>query len=275
MESDNAENKWSRLPEPLTHTNRDGKRYQRLPEVEKQIQTALELDVRELVTRATVSDKSSPDFLKEEALVYLIRHYLREEDRGTVTDLTEVLLGRFASWVESRLRTLGDEAVNDGHTDVVTRLFIQILDVDSDRGDYLQVRFWRALKMLTVRVFNEQLKQLKRRQHSNSIDSLAGYDGEDSDESGHAWMVKSSDSVTCRSAESQATDNIFIRQAMSQLEEPFRSAYLLRHYHNWPIERQDPAVPTISQRFGKTPRTIRNWLTKADEQLSIWLGAQK
>ena len=274
MESDNAENKRSRLPELLTHTNRDGKRYERLPEVDKQIRTVLELDVKDLVARATGSDKSSPDFLKEETLVYLIRHYCRKEDRDIVNGLTEALLRRFTSWVESRLRTLGDEAVNHGYTDVVTRLFIQILDVDSDRGDYLQVRFWRALKMLTVRAFNEQLKLLKDKGLSNSLDVLAGYDGEYSEESRGQWIVKPSDSVTFRSAESQATDNIFIREAMSQLDEPFRSAYLLRHYHNWPIESQDPAVPTISQCFGKTPRTIRNWLTKADEQLSIWLGVQ-
>lgn len=275
MESDHSENKGARLPVPLTRANKDGKRYKRLPEVDNQIWMALDLEPEELVIRATVSDKSSPDFLKEEALVYLIRHYHREEDRGIVAALTEVLLGRFASWVESRLRTLGDEAVNDGYTDVVTRLFIRILDIDSNRGDFLQVRFWLVLKRLTVRAFNEQLKHVNRKKSNNSLESIAGYEGGNSDEAGYGWMVKPSDSVTCRSAESQATDNIFIRQAMSQLKEPFRSAYLLRHYHNWPIENQDPAVPTISQRFGKTPRTIRNWLTKADEELSVWLGAQK
>ena len=275
MDNDNSENRWARLPEPLTRTNKDGKRYQRLPEVDKQIRMALELDVKDLITRATVSDESSRDFLKEEALVYLIRHYHREYDRRAVNDLTEVLLGRFASWVGSKLWTLGNEAAEDGYGYVVERLFTQILDLDGNRGDYLQVRFWRALKRLTARAFGEQLRQWKRIQNSSSLDSLAGYDGEDSDEAGYGWKVKLPDAATCRSAESQVTDDIFIRQAMNQLEEPFRSAFLLRHYHGWPIESQDPAVPTISQRFGKTPRTIRNWLNKADEQLSIWLGERK
>ena len=275
MESDNSENKGARLPEPLTRTNKSGKKYKRLPEVDNQIRTALDLDPKELVPQATVWDKSSPDFLKEEALVYLIRHYHRENDRRTVNDLTEVLLGRCAGWIESRLRILGDEAVGEGYGDVVERLFTQILDLDGNRGDFLQVRFWRALKGFTARVFGEQLKQQKKRQNSSPLSSLTGYDNEDSDAAGHEWKVKPSDSATCRSAESQATDNIFIRQAMSQLEEPFRSAYLLRHYDNWPIEHQDPAVRTISQRFGKTPRTIRNWLTKADKQLSTWLGDHK
>ena len=275
MESDNSENKRARLLEPLTHTNKDGKRYQRLPEVENQIRVALELDAKDLVTRATVSDKSSPDFLKEEALVYLIRHYHGETDKYTVTDLTRVLIVRIVGWVESKLRKLGIDAVEEGYADVVERLFKQILNLDSDRGDYLQVRFWRALKMLTVRVFDEQLEQFDRRQNSVPLSSLTGYDDGDPDASGNERKVKVPDSATCRSAESQATDEIFNRQAMWQLKEPFRSAYLLRHYYDWPIESQDPAVQTISQRFGKTPRTIRNWLTKADKELSIWLGEQE
>ena len=275
MENDRSENKWARLPEPLTHTNRDGKRYQRLPEVDRQIRAALELEVEDLIARARVSDESSPDFLKEEALVYLIRHHRRENNHHAVNDLTEVLLGRFASWVGSKLWKLGEEAAEDGYADVVERLFIQILDLDSNRGDYLQVRFWRALKGLTTRAFDVQLKQQKKMENNSSLDSLVGYDGEDSDEVGYGWKVKLPDAATCRAAESQVTDNIFIIQAMTQLEGPFRSAYLLRHYYGWPIESQDPAVPTISQRFGKTPRTIRNWLTKADEQLSIWLGERK
>ena len=275
MESDNSENRGARLPEPLTHTNKSGKRYRRLPEVDKQIRTALDLDPEELVPQATVSDKSSPDFLKEETLVYLIRRYHRENDRRTVKDLTEVLLERCTGWIESRLRKLGDDAVAEGYADVVERLFKQILDLDSDSGDFLQVRFWRALKGFTARVFGEQLKQRKRIQDSSPLSSLTGYDGEDSDTSGYEWKVKPSESATCRSAESQVTDKIFIAQAMRQLEEPFRSAYLLRHYHDWPIESRDPAVQPISQNFDKTPRTIRNWLAKADEQLSVWLGEQK
>ena len=221
MESENSENKWARLPEPLTHTNKDGKRYQRLPEVDKQIRTALELEVEDLITRATVSDESSPDFLKEEALVYLIRHHRREKDHRAVDDLTEVLLRRFARWVESQLRTLGKEAAEDGYSDVVKRLFTQVLDLDSNRGDFLQVRFWLALKSFTVRAFNEQLKQVKLSKNNSSLDSLAGYDGEDSDEAGYGRKVKLPDAATCRSAESEVTDNIFIRQAMSQLEDAF------------------------------------------------------
>ena len=78
-----------------------------------------------------------------------------------------------------------------------------------------------------------------------------------------------------RRVESEAIDNALIEAALSQLEEPIRSAYLLRYLEDWPIEDKDPAVQTISRHFGKTPRTIRNWLSKADEILEAWRGEQR
>ena len=38
----------------------------------------------------------------------------------------------------------------------------------------------------------------------------------------------------------------------------------------WPVEDRDPNVPTISRYFGKTSRTIRNWLAQAEERLAAW-----
>jgi len=38
----------------------------------------------------------------------------------------------------------------------------------------------------------------------------------------------------------------------------------------WPIEDRDPNVMTISKYFGKTSRTIRNWIAEAEKQLAAW-----
>ena len=65
----------SSLPEPLTRTNSNGDVYQRHSVVDRQIQEALALYAEELHKRAAIGDDRSPDFLKEETLVYLIRHY--------------------------------------------------------------------------------------------------------------------------------------------------------------------------------------------------------
>jgi len=81
--------------------------------------------------------------------------------------------------------------------------------------------------------------------------------------------------VTSPSGETAVIEDDLIRDALSRIDEPFRSAFLLRHYFDWPVEDQDPAVRTISRHFGKDPRTIRNWLKKAEESLQTWRGEQR
>ena len=260
------------LPEPLSHANLDGHIYQRQAIVEQQITAALILGPQELEARCQLRDGNSPNFLKEESLVYLIRHYYGSGNSVCVSFLSESLLSRCATFINRYLRSLEEDSTEEGYDAVVEQLFTRILDLENDRGDFLQVRFWLALKRLTVQVYRKQLKQVKREQEDLPLTSLAGYDTEDSDELSPNMVVPTPDSAMVRSAESEFIENHVIQAALQQLEEPVRTAYLLRHYEGWPIEDQDPAVRTISNHFEKTPRTIRNWLAKADDRLAAWRG---
>jgi len=244
--------------------------YQRHTVVDSQIREALRLYPEELRQRAEIRDDASPDFIREEALVYLIRHYHKTENSQSVDDLSECLVTRCATLINGRLSGLGADWQEDGFSEVVVELFDRILDLDSDRGDFLQVRFWVVLKRLTVQVFR---KMLKVDQNTIPLDSLAGYD--DEAVAAAEVDVPASSTHETRSVESEAIDSILIKDALSQLDEPIRSAFLLRHYAEWPIEDQDSSVRTISKHFGKTPRTIRNWLASAEECLAAWREAQK
>jgi len=263
------------LPEPLTRTNAAGEIYQRPAVVDKQIQEALRLDSEELRRRLEVTDEVSPDFLKEESLVYLIRHYHKAEDQRSVKELSDFLLSRCATYINGQLYSLGDDAAKEGYLDVVAQLFSRIFDLGSNRGDFLQVRFWIVLKRLTVQVFRKQSKQLKLGLNCFPLTSLEGYNGEDTDAETRRGGMLAPAIVTSRSIESEVIEKDLIQAALSQLKEPLRSAYLLRHYEEWPIEDQDPTVRTISRHFNKTPRTIRNWLARAEECLAAWRGDQK
>ena len=267
MEYETTDQDSSLLPQALTRRNADGEVYQRLAAVDRQIQEALRLDNEELRGRLEACDEASPDFLKEESLVYLIRHYCEVGNRQRVNDLSECLVGRCAKLIHGKLGGLGTDVRDDGYSEVVEELFARILDLASDRGDFLQVRFWVVLERLTVQVFRKLVKQ-------SSTESSSAYDNEDTDALARMGKVVAAATVPHRSPESEVIDNSLIREALSQLEEPFRSAYLLRHYFEWPIEDKDPAVQTISRYFGKTSRTIRNWLAKAEESLAIWRGGQ-
>lgn len=66
-----------------------------------------------------------------------------------------------------------------------------------------------------------------------------------------------------------------IRDALSRIDEPYRSVFVLRHYFGWPTEDRFPNTRTISRHYGVDPRTIRNWLKKADQALEQWRGEQQ
>ena len=270
MDYKTTEQDTSCLPEPLTHTNADGEIYQRQAVVDRQIQEAFRLDPEELRRRSEVTDKVSPDFLKEESLVYLIRHYHKAGNRRVVDALSESLLRRCATLINSKLSSLRVDLRDEGYSDVVKELFVRILDLRSDRGDFLQVRFWLYLKGLTVRAYRKQFKQLELERDSFQLTSLEDYDDEDTDALARKGGMRAPSTFTTRTVESEVIDKIMIRETLSQLEEPLQSAYLLRHYWGWPIEDQDPCVQTISRHFNKTPRTIRNWLARAEKCLEPW-----
>lgn len=262
------------LPEPLTRRNSTGEIYQRHPIVQTQIQEALRLPPEDLRRRSEITDKTSPEFLKEECLVYLIRHYRKAKNQPCVNELSEYLVRRCGTWINRKLRSLGQEMAIEGYSDVLERMFKQILDLDSDRGDFLQVRFWLALESLRIQSYRKQFSKLKLERDNIPLTSLAGYDGEDTDAPARKRAIQVPGTLA-RTVESEVIENDLIREALTRIEEPFRSAFLLRYYYGWPIEDQDPAVRTISRHFNKTPRTIRNWLAKAEKCLAAWRGEQK
>ena len=258
----------SRLPQPLTRRNAAGEVYHRLAAVDKQIQEALSLGQDELRGRLEVCDEASPAFLKEESLAYLVRHYHKEGNQEHVKDLAKCLLTRCATWIDGKLSSLRDDLKEDGNASVVAELFTMMLDLASDRGDFLQVRFWVVLEKLTVNAFRKQVNQ-------HDLESTGDYDRETIDVMVQQGAAVIPPAIPSRSVESEAIDNVLIEGALHQLKEPLRSAFLLRHFRGWPIEDTDPTVQTISRHFGKTPRTIRNWLSRANELLEAWQGEQK
>lgn len=263
---------------PLTHSNTAGDVYVRAPTVERQVIAALALTPMDLRTRLALNQRASSDFLSEECIVYLLRHYVRREDNSRVNELAAALLRRCALIVRKSLSTLGPAALEEGRSEIVTQLFGRILDFATNRGDFLQVRFWVVLKRLCVQEFQRQLRQHKENKNSVNISQLLTYD-EEVDEESELIAVRLTEGdkrrLSTATVEEVIVDDDLGRAALKQLEEPFRSAYLLRHLEGWPIEDQDPAVPTISRHFGKTPRTISNWLATADETLARWRGGQK
>lgn len=251
----------------LTRCNRDGAPYRREEAVERQIEAALELEPALVVQWAGMRDPTAPEYLQEECLVYLLREFAGRGDMATAGALSEALLGRCVRYVHGKLLALGPQACDDAFDEVVVRLFELILDVQSDRGDFLQVRFWLALEKLVVSAFGRQVKELARAARQVPLAALPGSsDGDDE----QAHVMARLDAVAAPAL--PLDQALLYREALAALAEPYRTAFVLRYYEGWPIEDSDPGVPTISRYFDKTPRTIRNWMAAAEQTLAAWRG---
>lgn len=256
---------------PLTRRNAEGDLYRRLDAVEAQIAAALELERRARVERARISDRERADFLQAECVVYLIREAYRDGDNQVVDDLAGILIDRCAVVLAAKLRKLGPDMAAEASDEVIELLFAKIIDLDSDVSDYYQVRFWAGLESLAISAFRRYLWQVKQAADVLPLSALAGQEIEQDD---------SDDAVQHTAASTDYRDPVLspeqfvlCEDALVLLPEPIRSAFALRYYANWPIESQDPDVPTLSEAFGVTPRAIRKWFEKADKILENWRGA--
>jgi len=157
---------------PLTRKNRKGELYLRLPEVDDQIAIALQLNVAELIDRVTISDFKLEGFFQEECIVYIIRHYYLAENHKMVSKLFELLMSRCMGFVYERLVTLGEDKKNEAYSEVIKHLVENILEFETGKGDFFQVRFWVGLERLTISEFGKQLEIIKEDQNLVSIDDM-------------------------------------------------------------------------------------------------------
>jgi hypothetical protein len=166
--------------------------------------------------------------------------------------------------VARKLYHVGTALLEECRDQVVLRLFERLLDFESDRGDFLQVRFWAFLNRLVTDVVSAYAGLRDHIQESVSPAWVHGgelSEGEREEGVGYVPEPVSSDQVDTR---------LLVGEALATLEEPHRTVFVLRHYQGWPVESKHPGDPTISGYFGVTSRTVRNWLTAAEKRLAEW-----
>lgn len=249
---------------PLTHSQRDGSPMIRPIEIERQIAAVIALNPSEISLLVANYDKDSPDYVKEETLVYLIREFHRFGEEDLVNRLVEVLEKRCKDRITSQLRLVSEDA----YRDVVFELLERILDVDSDRGDFLQVRFWKGLKFIIIDISRKYIKEVKLAQQLMSLSELTGEDTDDEiDDSSKTILTPLDREIEPRRIEKTVVGI----DGLEAINNPkHRWAYVLHYKYDWNIESQDPDIPTLSKKFGKDPRTIHNWLTKAETDIQLW-----
>ncbi len=130
-----------------------------------------------------------------------------------------------------------------------------------DRGDFMQVRFRSYLKRRCIDACRVTFR------HAEDTESLeTGFSGEGGSE-GQTRLDQEVDPQL--SPEALA----MISEALKQLPENLRHVFLLRHYVGMKIgpdslADDDGGELTIAAQFGRTGRTIRNWLNEASRLLA-------
>lgn len=265
-----ASTEGSQSPAPLqtlTRKAHGGTPYHRDPRIEQQIVVALGLAPDALIERIRVRNQEDADYCQEETLVYLIREHYQSRDDATVNALATELVERCQPLFRSKFRLLEQEEAEQAQSHVIEKVFTAILDFTGDRGDALQVCFWRVLECMAINTFRQVTARLNRYKLV-PLSSIVGQVDEPDEDVG----VASAPTVHLPNPQLSLEDQALLATALAAIEEPYRTAYILHHREGWQIESKDEAEPTVSKYFQRTPRMIRIWLKKADEALERWRG---
>ena len=247
--------------------------YQRDAAVERQIQSAIILKDEQIIANARIRDKQAEEYLQEEAIVYLFKMSKQEENENLYNALSTVLLERIGHQVKFYFRSFYQGLKEDAYNEFLARLFQQILRADV-KGDFLQVKFWLAVNGLAVTVFRRfQSREQRERKLLDPGEFSAREANDEGEEDTDDDFVEPERLIPGENRWSSIEQWSLIEEAMQNLDGDVRKAYFLHHFLGWQIETIDPNESSVSDHFGKTPKTIRNWLHKADAALEKkWRG---
>ena len=243
---------------PLTRTTRDGRPYWRPEVVTAQIVAVLRLPRDEMLRRAAVVNQDAENGLGSECLVFLLRHFHRAEDSDAVMQVTRTLITRSKAQIRKWLpHTLfpDSDARRQAVDSVIGELFTDLLDLGTDKADYFQAAFGRGVKTRALRAFNRIRSEQRRAANSVPV----GEPAEGGDDPGETVYTP----VDPDAWPDQRALLLDAERALASMPEHCRRAFLLRYYEELSIE-------SISAHFERDPRTIHNWLKRAEKALVRW-----
>ncbi len=260
--------------EPLTRKNVTGEPYTRERIVEEQIISCITLSDNDIIARASITNKETVGYLQEEALVYLIRYSVQQQRQELYNALSETLLTRCQEQVDFRLHSLDPDLAEDAYGEIMRILYTEILGMEG-QADFLQVRFWTALDRIAIDIFRRYSRRRAKDQANLQPGSFSSR--EKTEESEEDWEDQLADMDHFIPGEirwSSVELETLVEEALQALGEPLRTVFVLYHFEDWPIESKDPDELTLSKLYSVTPRTINNWLRKAESKLKTWRGDQ-
>lgn len=235
--------------------------YCRRPEVEAQIRQALSHNADEIQTRLEVVDQTDERFLKSETLIYLLREFFERGENDMFNAIYETLSERIYHLLRRhKIKFAETSDFEDFLQDVQLIMLDKILDFESDHGDYAQVSFGDFVVTIAVNEIKKYFGKLKQAAEMIALD-------EENEEDKPKFELV---------AQGLSSEKMLVlREAIGNLPDHIREVAFLHYVEGWQIDSQNPHEPTLSKKYQKSEKTIRNWLRKAAELLSDWKGEIK
>ena len=203
-----------------------------------------------------------PTKISVEALVTLLRRCaLAGEDDGAwqiANEITERVKGRLARaltlWRLDQPVSTAEEVVDE----FLTALYETLFDL-SPREQFWEIRFWVAFDRRVIRIMQAKRAELDRVANFNLDEDTAEH------------SAASSVSVPRLTETIDPLTNAMISDALTQLSQNERTAFLLKHVAGIPESSiKVDGAPTIATILQVSPRTVRNYLMRAENALAHW-----
>ncbi|WDT82187.1 MAG: hypothetical protein MPW14_10915 [Candidatus Manganitrophus sp.] len=233
--------------------------------MEEELEQLEELKLQDVLARAREAEQRDEVAVSSEALVYLLRREARKGNlqKPGVDGLISILVNRSEITLKHHISGVFDELqCEEICHEVIDRMIDEITDA-SDKADYAEVNFNDWLRHNRIDACRKQeRKDAGTEQVGDAMADLA------EDEADIMPIKKepiSSESPEAAYALTEARDRIAAAIREANLAPTSLKAFLL--YYGWdvPIESKDPKEYTLVKHFGKSEKTIRNWLRSAEK----------
>lgn len=196
--------------------------------------------------------------LKSETLVFLIREKF-QNNYEIASKIWETLAERIWKITIAQRTKFNNEAdFEDFFSEIQMILFEGIGNLESNRFDYAQVSFGEFVKGIILNKLRQ--KAIVREREKKTI----WLDNNDEQEE------KTSFQLIAEMTNSEK--ELLIRQALRQLPREIFEVCYLHFLEGWQIYSNDPHKVTVAKIYGKSEKTIRNWILKAQEILMDYRG---
>lgn len=254
------------MARPLRKTNEGGELYTRPRGIEAKIDGAPVRDIAALIRCARTNDPASPDFLPSECLVHLIREAVRSGDERMANALMAPLLSRCEA---NLLKMVPDSAMRNAEgvrQEILSSFAVKFAEAGTagheDELDYFECRFNRAFRTLRI---DHVRAEISRRRDLTDLPEPARKDGEFSPD--EEMLSRMSRAARINAGQENRIYLPQVLRAVNALPPDQRRAVILCRILGYEEESTDACKRTAAKICGVSGRTIRNRLSRADQQL--------